>query len=499
MLVNRSMYSVKVGYSALSKMQGQLATYQTQLATGDKASTLAGLGSDRTYSLATRARIDKIAGFSDTIKTLDVRLSVLDKAVSRLDEIEGDTRTISTPGGYGTNDVNLTVLPTIARANLDEVITLLNSEADGRYLFAGNNTEKAPVASIDAILDGVGGKDGFKTVVTQRKQADAGPDGLGRLDVALAGTTTTLSEDGVHPFGLKLSTLSTTSANIALTQPSGSPASLSIDFTAQPLADQSVTIGFTLPDGTAGSITMTATASTAPGKDQFTIGATPAATATNFEAALRTSIETFAGTKGAAASTFAAAENFFPDRGQVAMRVDGPPYDTATALVPATGTDTVNWYTGQNSSGAARQTASAQIDDTTKVNYGVEANESGLVELVRTLAALSVETYPVSDDTAHGRFDAMSERQLQRLAETNNSTPGSLETIAIDLGIAQTTMEQTRERQETYSVQWENILTGIEGISKEEVSMQLLDIQTRLQASYAVTASVANLSLVNYL
>ena len=40
------------------------------------------------------------------------------------------------------------------------------------------------------------------------------------------GPVVTLAEDGTHPFGLKLSTLSTTSAGITLTQPAGAPPSL---------------------------------------------------------------------------------------------------------------------------------------------------------------------------------------------------------------------------------------------------------------------------------
>ncbi len=499
MLVNRSMYPVKTGYSALSRMQGQLGALQGQLASGERAGTLAELGSDRSYSLSTRARLDKIQTFSDVITTLDLRLTVLDKAVARLDQIEGDTRTISTPGGYGSNDVNLTLMPVRARASLDEVLTLLNSEAGGRYLFAGNSTEKAPVESIDAILDGAGGRVGFKTVVAQRKAADAGPDGLGRLTANVAGTSVTLAEDGVHPFGLKLSTLSSNSAGAATTAPAGTPASLQVNFTGQPLADETVTVGFVLADGTEDTITLTATTATPPDKDQFTIGASTAATAANFEAALRSSIERFVDRTGAAASSFAAANDFFAPRGQGPMRVAGPPYDTATALVAGTATDTMHWYKGQNGSGLARASAQALVDDTTRVSYGVEANEYGPLELVRTLAALSVETYPPGDSTAHGRFDAMSERQLARLAESNNSTAGSLEAIGIELGVARGTIEETRERQETYAVQWANILTDIESISREEVSMNLLDLQTRLQASYAVTASVSKLSLVNYI
>ena len=102
---------------------------------------------------------------------------------------------------------------------------------------------------------------------------------------------------------------------------------------------------FTLPDGTSESITLTATTSATPGPNQFTIGATPAATAANLQAALTTSLGKLANTSLTAASAVAAANDFFGDPPQ---RVAGPPFATATALVAGTPADTVSWYTGED-------------------------------------------------------------------------------------------------------------------------------------------------------
>ncbi len=56
---------------------------------------------------------------------------------------------------------------------------MLNSDIAGRYLFGGNVTDKAPLPETNVLLDGVGGKAGFRTVVTERKAADAASTGAG--------------------------------------------------------------------------------------------------------------------------------------------------------------------------------------------------------------------------------------------------------------------------------------------------------------------------------
>jgi hypothetical protein len=43
------------------------------------------------------------------------------------------------------------------------------------------------------------------------------------------------------------------------------------------------------------------------------------------------------------------------------------------------------------------------------------------------------------------------------------------------------------------------MLEEIEGVSIEEVALELLALKTRLEASYTTTAAVSQLSLVNYL
>lgn len=591
--IGKSMYPLKSSYQLLSSMKSRFDQLQVQLATGEKAATLAELGSDRYFDLATRARISRMDAYKDTQTTLDLRLSILNTTVTRLDQLESAQATSVVPGSYGTSNINFATSPAVSRARLDEVIDLLNADAGGRYLFGGGRTDKPPVAKVNDIMNGVAGRAGFKQVAAERTLADAGSNGLGRLNLTSAGSQVTLARDGTHPFGLQLSTLTTTSADIALTQPAGVPPQLGVGFGATPpLPGTSVTMGFVMPDGTEEAITLTAVASAPAGKGEFVVGAATAgavtasvpsvataagtltingqnfavnagddamtvaaaingnplagvtasvgtganagrliltgdtlatdvnvtstvaglgiaagnypamdaqeATTANFAAALSSSLNSLVATKGAAASTFAAADSFFNGHGEQVMRVDGPPYETATGLVAGTAANTVFWYTGEDSADP-RASVNAKVDDGTNVNYGVQANEDGIRQLVKTLAAMSIQTYPVADDTSSQRFDAMASRQVSRLSPMHDSEPGSIETIGVDIALAAGTVDATRERQTAHRGQLESMLAGIETISKEDVAVEILALKTRLEASYATTALVSQLSLVNYL
>jgi flagellar hook-associated protein 3 FlgL len=497
--IGKSMFPLKTSYQLLSSMKERYDKLQVQLATGERHATLGEMGSDRFFNLTMRSRLDKMEGYSNTMTAVNLRLEVLDTTMSRLDTIQSTQRSSVTPGGHGTGNVNFASGPSVSRARFDEVLDLLNADVAGRYLFSGGKTDTQPVASATEIMDGAGGRAGFKQVAGERLLADRGSDGLGRLDLTTTANLVELAEDGTHPFGVKLSTLSSSSADITLTQPTGAPPALGVSFTtgSPPVAGSTVTIGITLPDGTSDAITLTATTGT-PGEGQFQIGATGDATAASFSAALQASVTKVVDTTMAAASTYAAAGNFFNTQGTQVMRVDGPPFESATSLVAATNSTTVLWYQGENGTNP-RASVDAQVDDGTSVRYGVQANETGIATLVQTLAAMSVQTFSNSDPTSGDRFDAMALRQMDRLSGDRVNEPGSIKVILIELSLAQTTMGNVQERQTSQRAQLETMLADIETIPPEEVSMEILALKTRLEASYATTSLVSQLSLVNYL
>lgn len=492
-IINRSMFPLSNGINNIMGMKERYDKLQTQLSSGVKASNLGEMGSDRYFDLALRARISRIESYQSNIKTVNLRLNVLDQTISRLDAIEADARAATMSGSGGQASLNFQTTPTLAAARFDEVMTLLNVDIAGRYLFGGSQTEKKPVEEAYYLLNGRGSQAGFKQVAGERKLADLGANHLGRLAVTSATDTVTLAEDGSHPFGMKLATASTTSANIAVNTSSGSPRSLSVQFGATlPTPGETVTVSFTMPDGTSESITLTAV--TEPGDGgSFVIGADADATAANFSAALEAQVKTLAEGKMVTASAYAASADFFYGQGGQPMRVDGPPFDTATGLVAGTNANTIFWYKGEDSTDP-RNTVTAKVGESTSVAYGVQANEGGIVNLVQSLAAMAIQNFSEADPTAADRYGAMISRNTQRLAtapaisatSASLSGAGGADMTAADLSTfdgQSITLDDGKGHTTTY--QFTNAVTG-----------QSAAMLSALNASgYTVSATASGLNI----
>ena len=58
------------------------------------------------------------------------------------------------------------------------------------------------------------------------------------------------------------------------------------------------------------------------------------------------------------------------------------------------------WYTGENGTDSARSTATARVDPSITVSYGMRANEQGIRWIVQNIAALAAVTYSPTDPNA---------------------------------------------------------------------------------------------------
>ena len=379
------------------------------------------------------------------------------------------------------------------------MLALLNARAGDRYLFSGRATDKPAVETLDHILNGNGTQAGLKQLISERNQADLGIDGLGRLTISAPSPTSVQIDEQATSFGLKLGSITSTVSAATVSGPTGSPASMGIDFSgAAPNPGETVTLRFNLPDGSNENLTLTATTDSPPGANEFTIGATPDATATNFQTALTTAVGKLAGSSLTAASAIAASSDFFnADANNPPQRVGGSaPFYAATGMVAGTAADTVIWYTGETGSDPARSTATARIDQSLSVSYGARANEDGIRTLVQNVATLAAVTISPTDPNGV----ALSSELDQRLAG-NLGAPGTqtITDIESDLASAQTSLTAAKDRHQQASATLSDFLQQIDGVSNEDVGAQLLTLQTRMQASMQVTSMLSQLSLVNFL
>jgi len=553
----------------LSSMRKSLEDMQRQLSTGQKADTYGTLGAGRTQSITFRSKISEINSFLQNTSMLNMRISLLDKSMNRLEDIPSDAAASIDPNTYDLDSTGTTTGQKGAKIALNEVIGLLNSEADGRYLMSGKTTDTKPVVSMNDMLYGTGSKAGLKQVVDERYTADLGTNKLGRLDLATAtgtnpGDTITIARQGydaVTPassaisgeFGYKIASASTTAASGSIdvstanaadlsTPPKTGIAQVGVQIGANIKAGDSVSLELVNPDGTTSTVKLTATLSDPPADGQFTIAqdttVTPptvkiADTAANFQTKLNAALKTQTQTTFKAASMVKASDNFFNTySGGMPQRVDATPANlaTATGLRDATSSDTVQWYQGYNAevsstdaSTSPRNDVTARVDSNINVGYGVRANEPAYAKLVSSLAVMTIAQFdstagtlgdPAYSDTSltADQQKAAAAKNLQqeksRYADLASRVDSALSfgnggqkptDIHTEIAVSGNVAKSAADRQTNSKTTLQVMLDDVEGINKEELTAQILTLQTRMEASYTTSTILNSLSLLNYM
>jgi flagellar hook-associated protein 3 FlgL len=489
-----------VAIAQLVKMRAQFDDLQRQISTGQKSTTYAGLGLDRGVTVGLNAQLSQIAGFDSSIATVGTRINLMNTALGQMTTITSQVKAAMVQANTtGTNGSGPSLAQQTGQSSLDQMLGLLNTQAGSRYLFSGKASDTPAVETTDHILNGNGAQAGLKQLISERTQADLGTDGLGRVTFTNTGTDSFSMAEDASPFGFKLASVSSNLTGSGVAGPPGSPGQFGIDLSGGlPSPGETLTMRLNLPDGTSENLTMTATTDATPGPNQFTIGATTADTTANLQAAITSSLTTLGKTSLTAASAVAASNDFFAaDSGNPPMRVDGPPFDTATGMVAGTAANSVIWYTGDADTDPARATATARIDPSLTVNYGARANEQGFRALVQNMATLAAVTVSPADPNARELSSALNQRLTANLV----GAPGdqTITNIATDLAGAQTSMQAATARHQQTTATLGDFLQSIQGVSNEEVGTELLALQTRMQASMQTTSMLFQTSLVNYL
>ena len=376
---------------AVQNLNTQLTDLSTQLATGKKSTTYSGFGVGEGFAVAARSQLSSISAFADTITNVNTIINTANTALQSLSKLSGQVQNDAASTPQNLNSSGQTIAQQNAVSVLTSIVGILNTQAGDRFIFSGSAINTPSVASVDSILNGNATQAGLKQLIAERAQAD-GTTGLGRLVITpptlAAPTTVAVAEDVAgSPFGLKLSSVSSSLTGATVTGPTGSPPGLSISLGAtNPNPGDQVRLAFNLPDGTTESVQLTASNANPLPTGSFAIGLTPAATANNLNTALNTAIGTLANTALVAASAVAAGHNFFDPAGtatgSVVNNKAGPPsapITGATALSGAAGTDSIA------TNFAAGDTITVNGTPITFVASGATGNQLNVTDSVQTL------------------------------------------------------------------------------------------------------------------
>jgi flagellar hook-associated protein 3 FlgL len=178
------------------------------------------------------------------------------------------------------------------------------------------------------------------------------------------------------------------------------------------------------------------------------------------------------------------------------LRVGGSPLGSATSLVSGTA-NTIQWYTGNSGPGSARSTATARVDQSITVQYGMQANEAAIRSQLQSIAVFAAVTTSPTGANSAAQVQALSFRTAQNLSKL----PGqqTIQDIQSDLATAQETMKDAASRQTQTQSTLQNIIDQTENASPDQVASQILALQTSLQASYQTTSILSQLTLTKFL
>ena len=434
-----SISSINYGSSLLGlsvqNISNQLSDLSTQLSSGVKSPNYAGMGVNEGFAIAARAQLSNISAFGTTITNVNTMISAANTGLQSLSDIADQVQSNASSSPQNLTSAGQTIGQQNATSELSAIVGILNTQVGNRYIFSGTAITTPALASANDILNGTTTQAGLKQVVSERLQADQGANGLGRLVITppaaapatppASSTLTTVAEDVPgSPFGLKLSSVSTTSTvTNVVSGPSGSPASFSVDFAAgQPSAGDTFSVTFNLPDGTTNSIKLTASSSTPLPTGSFAIGATTSDTAANFSNAITSAISTLAGTSLVAASAVQAGNEFFNTSGTATgtpltnqVTPTAAAITGATLLSGAAGTDSLA------GGFAAGNTITVNGTTLTFVASGATGNQLNVTDSVQALLSkIDQITGTSKPSTVHGGVISINTDDASTLSITTN-------------------------------------------------------------------------------
>lgn len=386
MAINGVGYGTTILNQSVLNINNQLTQLQSQLTTGKKSTSYAGMGVNEGFAIAARAQLSNISAFTDTMSNINTTIGIANTALQSMVDIGTTVLNSANSSMQTLNSAGQSIGQQTANSQLSSMLGILNMQAGDRYLFSGAAINTRAVASVDDILNGTTTQAGLKQVISERQQADLGASGLGRLVVASTGASVQVVEDAAgSPFGMKLSAVSSSLTGATLTGPSGSPSGVSISLASNPNNGDQVKFSFKLPDGTTESLALTASSATSLPAGSFAIGATPAATAANLSAALTTAIGTLANTSLVAASAIEAGNDFFNSATTVtgtaatSKAMPAAAISGATLLSGAPGTDSLA------SNFAPGDTITVNGTSIAFVASGATGNQVNVTDSVQTL------------------------------------------------------------------------------------------------------------------
>ena len=135
MAINSINYGASVLSQSVVNLKNQLTTLQSQLTTGEKSTTYAGMGVNEGFAVAARAQLANISAFNDTMTNVTTTINVANTSLQSLSDIGGQVRSDAATTPQNLNSNGQTIAQQNAQAELSSMVGILNTQAGDRYIF----------------------------------------------------------------------------------------------------------------------------------------------------------------------------------------------------------------------------------------------------------------------------------------------------------------------------------------------------------------------------
>src|SRR5271156_2600705 len=153
---------------AILNLNNQMTNLSTQLATGEKSTSYAGMGSNEGFAIAARSQLANISAFSDTISNVGTQISAANTALQALSSIGSQVQSAAAATPTTLDSTGQTIGQENASAQLASMVGILNPPAGDRYMFSGTATGTPATVPVDEMLNGTATQAGLKTLIAER-------------------------------------------------------------------------------------------------------------------------------------------------------------------------------------------------------------------------------------------------------------------------------------------------------------------------------------------
>src|SRR3982074_3832473 len=154
MAINSIGYGSTVLGQSVRNLNDQLTALSSQLTTGKKATTYAGMGVNEGFAIAARAQLSNISAFTDTMTKINTTISVANTALQSLVDIGTQVQNAAAAASQALNSAGQSIAQQNAGAQLGSMLGILNAQSGDRYIFSGAAIDTPSVTDADTLLNG---------------------------------------------------------------------------------------------------------------------------------------------------------------------------------------------------------------------------------------------------------------------------------------------------------------------------------------------------------